>query len=282
MRFEEINPFIRYAHHVRLIPRNIPVRAYDCRIFYVVSGDISIHTSDRIIEAPQNTLVFIREGVEYRVVTEEPVDMLILNFDMSQNGAHYREEASPVESGKFCESHIFAKTELTDTDMFDSYLVIPSAYKLCDRVSTIVERVGSSRRFRDMQSSAMLKLLLSEVAEELSRSDTTRSNAVEQVLTYIKEHFSENMTNEDIGAFAGYHPNYINKLMLKSTGITLRQHIINTRIDMAKSLLQYSNNTIRDIAEQCGFSGAAYFSYRFRREMGVSPQEYRDTYLKMI
>ncbi len=282
MKFEEINPFIRYARRIQLMPRNIPVRAYDCRIFFIMNGNLSIQINGRTVDAPLNSLVFIREGIEYRAIASKDVDMSILNFDMSQDGSWRTEEVTPVESNKFCEEYIFAKTSITDTDFFNSYIIMQGCYNLRERITDIVDKFYSAHSFRNMQSSAMLKILLAEIAEYMHNKDTTHGNTVEQVLTYIKDNYSQNITNDDIGSFFGYHPNYINKLILQSTGITLKQHIINIRIETARDMLQYGSNTISDIAERCGFSDAAYFSYRFRNATGLSPKKYRQKYSKTI
>ncbi len=282
MKFEEINPFIRYACRIQLTPRNIPVRAYDCRIFFIMSGELSIQINGSTVDALPNTLIFIKEGVEYRIITEKAIDMSVLNFDMSQGGSYRKEESPPIESYKFREQYIFSKTEIDDTDIFNDYVVIKNCFSLHDNITEIINKFSSNHMFGNMQSSAMLKLLLAAIAELVQNKNSEQRNIIECVLKYIKDNFSKDITNTDIGSFSGYHPNYINKLILDRTGITLKQHIINTRIEAAKSMLQYGNSTVNDIAYQCGFSDAAYFSYRFRKATGLSPQKYRQKYFPVI
>ena len=51
-----------------------------------------------------------------------------------------------------------------------------------------------------------------------------------------------------------------------------------TRITQAQERLRYSNERLTDIAEALGFSTLYYFSVVFKKEVGVSPSEYRKRY----
>ena len=48
------------------------------------------------------------------------------------------------------------------------------------------------------------------------------------------------------------------------------------RIMSAKKMLAHSDKRITDIAYECGFSSASYFSKVFSEHENVSPSEYRD------
>ena len=51
-----------------------------------------------------------------------------------------------------------------------------------------------------------------------------------------------------------------------------------TRVAQAQERLRYSNERLTDIAEALGFSTLYYFSVVFKKEVGVSPSEYRKRY----
>ena len=46
-------------------------------------------------------------------------------------------------------------------------------------------------------------------------------------------------------------------------------------VERARELLLASDGRIADIARQCGFADAVYFSRRFRQHMGLTPREFR-------
>lgn len=53
------------------------------------------------------------------------------------------------------------------------------------------------------------------------------------------------------------------------------KYVMREKIKKAQNLLNYSTMKIAAIAAECGFSSPAYFSTVFRREVGMSPEEYR-------
>lgn len=61
----------------------------------------------------------------------------------------------------------------------------------------------------------------------------------------------------------------------QSTGKSILQTIIETRIGEAKRLLGTSSLSVADIAERCGFSSANYFKNVFVKTVGTSPRAYR-------
>ena len=64
-------------------------------------------------------------------------------------------------------------------------------------------------------------------------------------------------------------------LFKKKFGVPCWQYMIDTRIEAAVRLTQSPGYTVKMIAEQCGFRDVYYFSRLFKKQMGVSPREYR-------
>lgn len=73
------------------------------------------------------------------------------------------------------------------------------------------------------------------------------------------------------------HPNYLNALVRKQTGKTLREHIQDRLLHEAKSLLVQTDWGINEISNGLGFSGQAAFTSFFKKKASVSPSEFRKT-----
>jgi two-component system response regulator YesN len=56
----------------------------------------------------------------------------------------------------------------------------------------------------------------------------------------------------------------------------LRQYIITYRLKLAKRLLELTEKSVSDIAEECGFTDASYFTKTFRTAFGMTPKDYRN------
>lgn len=68
---------------------------------------------------------------------------------------------------------------------------------------------------------------------------------------------------------------YLSDMLKKETGKTAQQHLHDLVIDRAKNLLLGSNEQVSQIAYELGFEYPQHFSKLFKKQVGVSPAEYR-------
>lgn len=73
----------------------------------------------------------------------------------------------------------------------------------------------------------------------------------------------------------GITSNYLSGLFTKEEGLQLKKYIQQRRIERACVLLAEQSVPIREIAEQCGFVDANYFSKTFKQLKGVTPKQFR-------
>ena len=71
------------------------------------------------------------------------------------------------------------------------------------------------------------------------------------------------------------HPNYLNALIKKHTGITAKESIQNRLLLETKYLLHSTTLSIKEIANQMGFNDPNYFTVFFKRFEKISPANYR-------
>jgi len=72
------------------------------------------------------------------------------------------------------------------------------------------------------------------------------------------------------------HPNYINMIFKKNTGVTINAYIIRKRIELAKSILLNSDESMSRIATLCGFNQQSYFTRTFTKLCGTSPLKFKN------
>ncbi|KQM62953.1 helix-turn-helix domain-containing protein [Chryseobacterium sp. Leaf201] len=70
-------------------------------------------------------------------------------------------------------------------------------------------------------------------------------------------------------------PNYLSDLLHRFTGKTALEHIHLQVLDIAKSLLWGSNQSVSEIAYKLGYEHPSHFSRLFKSKTGYSPSEYR-------
>jgi AraC-like DNA-binding protein len=68
----------------------------------------------------------------------------------------------------------------------------------------------------------------------------------------------------------------VHRKLVALTGLSATHFIRYVRLVQAKELLKKSWLTVSSIAHDCGFADPAYFSRIFKKEFGLSPQEWRE------
>jgi len=74
-------------------------------------------------------------------------------------------------------------------------------------------------------------------------------------------------------------PRYLSDLLKQETGKTAIELIHLSLISEAKNLLRASNQPISEIGYTLGFENSPYFSKLFKKEVGISPKDYREQFL---
>lgn len=100
---------------------------------------------------------------------------------------------------------------------------------------------------------------------------------VNQATAYIEEHYAQKLTLQEVADKCYVSPWHLSKLINKYTGNTFYELLNNVRIEKAKALLNDPKLKIGDIVDMVGYSDAAHFSRVFKRIVGVSANEYRNT-----
>ncbi|MDL2301908.1 response regulator [Lachnospiraceae bacterium OttesenSCG-928-D06] len=105
--------------------------------------------------------------------------------------------------------------------------------------------------------------------------ETGQSDVVEDIIAYIKKHFMEEMTLQQLADRVHFSANYLSTKIKKRTGMTYTGYITSLRIEQAHRLLLQTDLKVVDIAAQCGFHDSSYFNRIFRRKYDTSPEQYR-------
>ena len=100
---------------------------------------------------------------------------------------------------------------------------------------------------------------------------------VEKIQQYIRNHFSNpNLSLSLLAKEFSLSDPYLCKIFKKAANLTVNQYILNQRLDYAKQELVHNYKRIKQIAREAGFSDSNYFVKVFKKNMGVTPLEYRE------
>lgn len=129
----------------------------------------------------------------------------------------------------------------------------------------------------------LLHLLYTRFTIGVRRPESIRSgrNITRQILGYLANHHTENLTERTVAAYFGYSREHFSRLFRKTTGSTFKSYLTKLRLDEARTNMDRSNGPITDIAADAGFPSLTSFTRAFTREYGITPRQYRREHLQI-
>lgn len=131
-----------------------------------------------------------------------------------------------------------------------------------------------------------IELLLNYSNRFYDRQFITRTNNNKDVIIKFEELLSSYFESEDvrnlgfpsIKYFAeklNFSANYLSDLLKKETGQNGSQHIQYRALELAKEMLLSSSKSVSEIAYDLGFEYPQYFSRIFKKNIGITPKQFR-------
>lgn len=99
---------------------------------------------------------------------------------------------------------------------------------------------------------------------------------IDGLLRYIRDNLDTDLSLCVLSEKVYLNPSYLSRRFKEVTGKSITDTIIELRVASACRLLEDNRHRISRIASMVGYESAAYFSRVFKRQMGITPQEYRD------
>ncbi|WP_232510130.1 AraC family transcriptional regulator [Paenibacillus crassostreae] len=102
------------------------------------------------------------------------------------------------------------------------------------------------------------------------------------IVDYIKWHRHENLKVYQLAKYFGYNAKHLSSLFSSMAGISLKQFMIQEKMEVAKYLLTDTNQKIIEISLQLAFPDSQSFTKAFKKSMGITPTDYRSAYANRL
>jgi len=112
---------------------------------------------------------------------------------------------------------------------------------------------------------------------ESSHSVPHNNGITDQIVQSIVQNYTDaNYRLDEVMNAMPYCEDYLCRVFRRETGVTPHRYLTNLRLQSAATMLRsvYSNSSIAEIAQLCGFKNPLYFSRLFKKKYGVAPKEY--------
>lgn len=172
----------------------------------------------------------------------------------------------------------------------DMVLLRREVYKYLSVLSDILkENVGNISReslvsFREMENQTTQEEILcyarsviSEIGKYITADQSGSGHRViVELLEYIECHYQEDIGLNELAERAQMSTAYLSVLFKSEVGKSYVKYITDLRVKKAKELLK-SGHRVNEVSEMVGYSNYRYFSDIFKRHVGQTPNEYKNT-----
>lgn len=120
------------------------------------------------------------------------------------------------------------------------------------------------------------------ITNAISETREKKTNSlIVKAVEYIRENYRRELTLEEVSREVNISPHYFSKLFKDEMGENFIDYLTNLRIGKAKDIMKSSLMSVKEICYEIGYGDPNYFSRIFKKAVGVTPTEYRDSILHM-
>ncbi len=128
-----------------------------------------------------------------------------------------------------------------------------------------------------LKSECAYGLLCALAATFDEQKETTTSHLVQEAVNEIHKNYSGIYGVEELSDFIGVSKHHLVREFSREMGTSPGKYLTQVRIDAAKQLLINRDYPLEIVAAMCGFSGSNYFCKVFKKHVGLSPTDYRQS-----
>ena len=235
-------------------------------IVEVKSGVLYCHVNDDIITVNPKQIIIINSNIGHKLYSEN-AEIFYYHIDISLLQENINDDKISKLSSFILHTQVTPYLIFNDNNEI-TYLLNKISIKYYDNAQESLWYIkGYLYELVAFMYSQSLIIPLMISKEQFKK--------IEQVVHYIDTNFKSPITLDEIGSFVKYNKYTICHTFKEVTGSTIFEYINFSRVHYAVEKLRYPQNTILDIATECGFSSATYFNRVFKNFFGCSPSVYR-------
>ena len=226
------------------------------RIEYIISGKGVINSKNISCIVNQGDTYILHEGDDHNYYSDltNPMDKIWINV----KGKLVRE--------------IMKIYRLDDIILFKQI----NSKEYIEKIQEICKSTTDPYIIQDKVSVAFLDMIL-----YLSRQYTASQQDIDfldDIRSYIDLHIQDKISIKDLTEISNKSEDHTIRLFKLKYGVTPHKYILNSKLQLAQTLLHSSTETVEEISDKLGFSHLSYFSTIFYKYTGYRPSEYRKLY----
>ena len=254
---------------------------YEFQLTYVIQGTISVFLDQRIIDLKEGQGIYINPEVLHMIRDRYDSDAMFVSLDVSPK------LLTSFPNSVFERSYVrqVFRSPAADVVVLDPQ--VSWQKKILDEAMNIAPEYKSRGFGWELTVSSSLYTLWKELVCHLQKSieehdapaakeaRLRRNQRIKDILAYIREHFTEKITLDEIAEHLHLSTNECCRFFKKNMNCTLFEYITEYRLSKSMELLENTDLSIAQIAYESGFGSSSYFIEKFRKNVGMTPGEFR-------
>ena len=153
----------------------------------------------------------------------------------------------------------------------------PQTYDNTANFTDYTKRYNSLTLWQKMRLRGAILMLFSRFLQQATPKVWTADERMMKVLAFIHDHLYEDINIDCLADVACVTKPYLIRLFTQEFGLSPLRYMNRKRMEKCQLLLITSDLTVKEVAYTTGFSDHSYFIRLFKKLVGMTPQEYRQS-----
>lgn len=243
----------------------------DLEFIFIIDGEMDFFINGKVITIRSNDGVFINSKRLHYGFSKDKKNcnfiVLVVNTTLFSDCSHVFRGFFDKKFGMYASDFIILSNQITwqrnilslvvdiyneaNESIFNPFRLLSDALSVCANISDYIED--------DCEN----------------RVDNHIHMIVWKMTGYIHRNYDRKITLDDIASSGAVCRSRCCELFKEHINQTPNSYLIRYRLSRSYEMLRETKRTISEIAMSCGFQSCSYFSYIFRKEIGMKPNEYR-------
>lgn len=135
-------------------------------------------------------------------------------------------------------------------------------------------KVYKELAIQDEFSGSSIEMLLLNLFSNETETKNSRPDWLDKVLELLNDSWNEPISLKDLAEAANVYPTTVSKHFPKYVSCTLGEYRRRLKVEKSLSIIKNSNQSLTEIALQCGFADHSHFTRTFKQLTGFLPSQY--------
>ena len=248
------------------------------RLYYIKQGRAVLHLPEGDMEATAGHMYLIPSYVPHSYECEPGFDFYYLFvFQWLERGVSVFQtydfpyqvrsnEATQLLFENYCNLYPQLNLPSQDAAKFDAH---PSYRES-------VQASMQMAHYERLQLHGLVEILFSYFVKHAKQRAVMSDSRMAGLMKYVQEHMEEPLSTEELAQQACVTKCHLIRMFRSALGMTPLRYITQCKVQHAQTLLLRTELSVKQVGEAVGFKDISYFIRLFRRQLGFTPQEYRE------